>query len=730
MVQQSETRLKKRKGAQQHFEEAAALSPTLNQQLEGGDDTAQSSASDDGKTPFVLLSFDDSGDSDFYQKDQETTVSTLGGFGEPPEKLNWIVGPGDSSSRLKTQKLWKVNDVNISQDLADRRSEVMLVLEKLEDPDILAVRNFIYTPKVLQDVMSIDHWTEAVELWQEEHDANVIEAELADVVSFVFNMHAKTTMGDAIARARRMDTTSPLHSIIYNHLRTSVLWSTTTDVPGQLRQVNEDTFINDFVKPVMDGLFGGLANCTMHWTRDELQCGPSYKNEEKLYPDFFLSVKGHAVAIMEAKAPNRGIAGYRDDRRKLYDQMKLAVDGLLSSGINASAVGFLVSGQRVEVFAMSLRYEACYLVIHIGEFDLVTSRYQFGNILAAAQPLLTARKIVVETLGKLHQCNIIREWNFEMGKVLVDTSLREGNLEDNVVSTTTDQGSNTKKCMAFFSGISGATLSPCAAHKVQIAINNARGEGGALPLLDKFRRISRMFKNKDVVADRLAKSQQTAGADDIKPITMNETRWNSRFEMIKRVIKLKDYIDRTISHFNNSTTLHPTHIHLDELQTAFSAMKTDIGKKVFNNLEAGTGSRWPLTPPTCPVAPVAKKMDRFNITNRQLDSLLVAMYLDPTLLNDNVWKGKSGEEAKKKAQALLVIEILKDLDKGNKEQGLEDLDMSGSAGVAILQYEHESTSCEAERVFSKARYFTSNRSANLSKSNLRHILFSNSITMA
>ncbi|KAG0301513.1 hypothetical protein BGZ97_002764 [Linnemannia gamsii] len=97
-------------------------------------------------------------------QDQETTVSTLGGFGEPPEKANWIVGPGDSSSRLKTQKLWKVRDVNISQDLADRRLEVMLVLEKLDDPDILAVRNFIYTPKVLQDVMSIDHWTEAVEL--------------------------------------------------------------------------------------------------------------------------------------------------------------------------------------------------------------------------------------------------------------------------------------------------------------------------------------------------------------------------------------------------------------------------------------------------------------------------------------------------------------------------------------------------------------------------------------
>jgi hypothetical protein len=85
-------------------------------------------------------------------------------------------------------------------------------------------------------------------------------------------------------------------------------------------------------------------------TRDEILCGPSYKNEEKLYPDFFLSVKGHTIAIMEAKAPNRGTAGYRDDRRKLFDRMKLSVNGLLSFGANASVVGFLVSGKFTDAY--------------------------------------------------------------------------------------------------------------------------------------------------------------------------------------------------------------------------------------------------------------------------------------------------------------------------------------------------------------------------------------------
>ncbi|KAI1291297.1 hypothetical protein EDD11_009026 [Mortierella claussenii] len=414
IAQQAETRLKKRQGAQQNFEEAAALPSTLNQQLEGGpfDNTVLSDSSNgqnDEKTPFTSLILGDSSGSEYNpesEKDQDNTVSTVGAFEKPPEKFNWLVGPGDSSSRLKTGMLWKVKDVNISQNLAERRSETMLALELLVDPDLLALRNFIYTPKVLQDVMSVDDWTEALESWQLGYECNKDEVELVHVVSFACNMHTRTTLNQAITQIRRMNTTNPLHSIIENHLRTSVLWGRTTDVPGQLRQVNEDTFINDYVKPVMDGLFGDFINCTMHWARDELQCGPCYVNEEKLYPDFFLSIKGHTVAIMEAKAPNRGITGYMDDRRKLYDQMKLAVDGLLSSGIDTSVVGFLVSGQRVEVFAMSLRYEACYLLVDIGEFDLVTSRYQFGNILTAARPLLTARNITMEALGKLRIMNV------------------------------------------------------------------------------------------------------------------------------------------------------------------------------------------------------------------------------------------------------------------------------------------------------------------------------------
>ena len=83
-----------------------------------------------------------------------------------------------------------------------------MALEQLVDP---ALGNFIYAPKVLQDIMSIDHRTDALESWQTEYECNVDEVEFADVVAFVFHMHAKTAL---TARTRRTDTPNPLHAIM------------------------------------------------------------------------------------------------------------------------------------------------------------------------------------------------------------------------------------------------------------------------------------------------------------------------------------------------------------------------------------------------------------------------------------------------------------------------------------------------------------------------------------
>ncbi|KAG0315915.1 hypothetical protein BGZ99_007170 [Dissophora globulifera] len=83
-----------------------------------------------------------------------------------------------------------------------------------------------------------------------------------------------------------------------------------------------------------------------------------------------------------------------------------------------------------------------------------------------------------------------------------------------------------------------------------------------------------MFKNKDAIAGTPAKSQEDMGVDSIKPITMNETGWKSRYEMTKRVIKLKHHIDNTIDHFTANLNLLNKYVP----QKLVYSMKVEFGQ--------------------------------------------------------------------------------------------------------------------------------------------------------
>ncbi|KAG0211524.1 hypothetical protein BGX28_007748 [Mortierella sp. GBA30] len=284
--------------------------------------------------------------------------------------------------------------VDVSQLLVAKRESVMHALEKLEDSDMLGLRNFIYPPRIIQEVLSIEQWTESVSRWNERYQHTVSTDEVADVMTLGLALQSLTTHQDALDVLLTLDMAKSMTQIINNYILIADLWN----VAVYDETVKEDTFFNNVIKPVMDGLFGELPHTTMHWKKDEIRCGDEYDNEEKLCPAFHVSIKNQSIMLLEAKPPGGSAEDYREDRRKLFNEMKLAVDGLLRRGIDRPLVGFLVTGLRVETFAMTLEYEACYLLVNLGSCDLVGSRFQFGNLLTAAKPLLTARDIVAETM--------------------------------------------------------------------------------------------------------------------------------------------------------------------------------------------------------------------------------------------------------------------------------------------------------------------------------------------
>ncbi|KAG0211525.1 hypothetical protein BGX28_007749 [Mortierella sp. GBA30] len=392
--------------AKHNFERAASMKAELLEQLEDGvsrtskgrkraagddesDSTSHHSRDRDGGScsrskAFLETAFSENSDESEFEHDHgQETDSSAGLFAAHPERLNWIVGPGSASSRLHTTHRWIDRGVDVSQLLATQRENAMHALEKLEDPDILVLRNFIYPPRIIQEALSIEQWTESVSQWNKRFQHKVSADEVADVVTLSLAFEPDTTYQEAVDVLLAPDTTKPMTRVVSNYLRTADFWSWTVE--------------EQLSSKLMDGLFGNLPHITMHWTKDEIRCGHDYKNEEKPYPDFHISIKHQTIMLLEAKPPGGSAEDYREDRRKLFDEMKLAVDSLLRCGVDRPMVGFLVSGLRVETFAMTLEYEACYLLVNLGSFDLVGSRFQFGSLLSAARPLLTARAIVADT---------------------------------------------------------------------------------------------------------------------------------------------------------------------------------------------------------------------------------------------------------------------------------------------------------------------------------------------
>ncbi|KAF9928758.1 hypothetical protein FBU30_002125 [Linnemannia zychae] len=253
---------------------------------------------------------------------------------------------------------------------------------------------------------------------------------------------------------------------------------------------------------------------------------------------------------------------------------------------------------------------------------------------------------------------------------------------------------------------------------------------------------------------------------------MNETRWNSRYEMAKRVIQFKVHIDNTINYFSENQDQLPSHIKLEELNyCSLSAMEldglkdieilleraskygnnmkastiptisrmyweaftplpdlaemtTDISRSVYNELEAGIKSRWSFTPPTPTIAPIA--IDNRPILAKKISGLEAEI--------ESIWTGESGTAHKTRARDTILAELTKDYKRADKEGIFESmdfffLDMLREADHVWTACD-ESTSCEAERVFSKAGYITSNRRSGLSTDHIRFLLFSSSMKAA
>ncbi|KAK3841481.1 MAG: hypothetical protein J3R72DRAFT_152700 [Linnemannia gamsii] len=193
---------------------------------------------------------------------------------------------------------------------------------------------------------------------------------------------------------------SPIVLTAQNLMATTALWADTL-----LVRDNEDSFTERFCKPFINAFFGQYEDTRLCWSRDALKTG-DLDTGERLYPDIMICTTispGHAVLVGEIKKLDASEQECQRDRVKLFIQMKRALDSLLDYGVDGPVIGILVQRHRVEIWTMTLPYEALYMPTHLGSFDLILSRYYFGALVALTPPLLAAKAAVEHTLARLKE---------------------------------------------------------------------------------------------------------------------------------------------------------------------------------------------------------------------------------------------------------------------------------------------------------------------------------------
>ncbi|KAG0197174.1 hypothetical protein BGX28_009308 [Mortierella sp. GBA30] len=326
-----------------------------------------------------------------------TELLSDGTIEQEPEPVRWdrLVGPGTlSCARMGGADYVNDEGRNISGVLMRYRQEQIEDSSFLGHGDIekLLSLNFIFFKECLRPLREQQR-----EQWKTELPTTQLAliVEWSQAAVHVEPGDIKATLCEVFARGGALK--SPAFSCLDEMCGTGALWSSVV-----LNTDNEDSHIARFVRPFVESIFGFFPNCKLCWTRDVMETG-NVRTGEMLQPDFMLcstSKPQYTFMVGEVKKFDGNDEVCHKDRHKLFTEMKMCLDGLLDVGVDGPVIGILAQRHRVEVWSLTLPYEALYLPTLLGAFDLVLSRFSFASTIVMFPPLLAARAAVADTLAR------------------------------------------------------------------------------------------------------------------------------------------------------------------------------------------------------------------------------------------------------------------------------------------------------------------------------------------
>ncbi|KAK3814023.1 MAG: hypothetical protein J3Q66DRAFT_345451 [Benniella sp.] len=318
---------------------------------------------------------------------------------------NYLEGSGRFDSNVGT--VWKHKEVIISQDLMEFRDRVVLENGGLLHPHQKLVINFIF-------------------LIEGEHRAKGLHLEIDDVpweaMCEATRDHVdrlpKETVDQALQWAQFLMRESPdavksllnstppndpsLNSILNLMVVSGHLWDS--------EPTNEDSFLKAWLGPFLNTYFGSNTFMKSAWTHTQEET--LNVDFSRLVPDFATvtaTLQGElSLVLLEGKAESNRVFQIWDDKTKLGQEMKLALDSilLLSPGDDVCVVGIHVKKPLIEFFSMKIHSEGCYIMHRFATCHIPTDHENMVSLVSMMEAFHHAAAKVTTTLSAIRRVRV------------------------------------------------------------------------------------------------------------------------------------------------------------------------------------------------------------------------------------------------------------------------------------------------------------------------------------
>ncbi|KAG0318875.1 hypothetical protein BGZ99_005391 [Dissophora globulifera] len=365
------------------------------------------SLSDDKRLLDTNLPSSDPQDPDYY--------SELDLYESTTRVYDWNHLEGDGRHDSKVDIAWIQNNVEIGRDLMDFRDRVIQNNGGLEEPHEKLAVNFVFLVEGDHQIRGL-HTEVEDETWAALCDATKdpvkpLPKSTLEEVHWWAHFLARESPESFRTHLRGSPPNDPtLHSVLNLMVSSGQLWS---DQP-----CNEDTYLKARLGPFLETYLGNIAFTTGGWT--QIQQDTRNADYDLLVPDYStITLAGRrelSVVLLEGKVASNRTFQIWDDRTKLGQEMKLALDSILKllPGEDVSVVGILVKGfctpivsnPLVEFFTMRICSEGTYILRRFAVSYIAADPLNMLPVATLMEAFGHAQSIVNKTVSAIRRVKV------------------------------------------------------------------------------------------------------------------------------------------------------------------------------------------------------------------------------------------------------------------------------------------------------------------------------------